>query len=504
MISRSRIRLYINRGRSAVASLSIPLIRYVASPAILISIQSGMVAAADGSSACSNEEVGTKSFNGERLGSHLTTLSSGHRHSVNTGRNRDGAVVRTSRPCPSTSYIRVSGQSGGIILANHIVTTDSNSGRSRIDNYRTSHCGERRNATGSRQSNDSSILVGGDVVGGGVNILTERSLSSTLNQLTISEPCIDSTLSIGRIDGSSNSNLSSVAYGDSVLAIHSNVGNNRDRINSDRNLISVIAQGMGLNHAHTNSGGLGIVSSISRRGSTRDIIMISSSIYVPNIITVGSVTDSHGILLLSNLVPLISKVISIVVIQVSSKSNLTISTNLSFRSSDIHNRLLIYPNEELLRHRSATSRNVISFNINSKSVRLNASVEILLIELVVTKVVSHIVSDLTRLIPSVVEMTNISTNSVNISSQHHRHSNTDVLIAGDLNVRVRVDCQSSRRNCSRLATRSRQGNNSSINELLCIVVNSHRAVINGSGGSTRNEDTISVPSVNRSAKRSIE
>ena len=78
-----------------------------------------------------------------------------------------------------------------------------------------------------------------------------------------------------------------------------------------------------------------------------------------------------------------------------------------------------------------------------------------------------------------------------------------MLITRDLNGRVRINGQSSRRNFSRLATRSGQSNNSSINELLCIVVNSHRAVIDGLSGSTRDEDTVSVPSVNRSAERSI-
>ena len=412
--------------------------------------------------------------------------------------------MRTSGPCPSTLNIRVSSQGSGVILANHIVTTDSNSGRSRIDNYRTSHGGKRGNATGSRQSHDSSILVGGDVVGGGVNILTEGGLSSTLNQFTISVPSIDGAFSISRIDGSSNSNLSAIANGDGVFAINSNVGNNRDRINSNQNLIAVEAQSMSLNHAYTNSSGLSIVSSIGRQSSTRNIIMISSSIYVPNIITIGSVTDSHGILLLSNLIPLISEIISVVIIiQVSSEGHFAIRTDLSFRSSDVYNRLLIDPNEELLRHGRTTGRNVISFNINSKSVRFDTSIEILLIELVVTKVISHVVSDLTRLIPSVVQVAYVSTDGVNISNQHDRHGNTDVLIASDLNGRVRVNRQSRRRNCSRLTTGSGQSNNSSIDELLCIVVNSHRAVIDGGSSSTRNEDTISIPSVNRSAKRSI-
>ena len=416
MISRSGIRLYINRGRGAVASLSIPQVGDIASPAILISIQGGVLAAADGGSACGHEQVGTESLNCKRLGSHLTTLSGGHRNRVNTGRNRDSAVVRTSGPCPNTLNVRVSGQCCRVILANHIVTTDSNSGRSRINDDGAGHGGECRNTTGSRQRYNCGILVGGDVVGGGVHILAEGSLSSTLNQFTISEPSEDRTFCIGRIDGGSNGNLSAVTYGDGVLVVNRDVSHNRNRINRDGNLIEVEAQGRSLENSNTHRGGLCIVSSVSSRSSTRDVIMISGSIDIPDIITIGSITNSHGVLLLSNLIPLIGNVVSIVVIQVSSEGNLAVRTDLSLGSGDIHNRLLIDPNEELLRHRSTTGRNVISFNINLESVRLNASVEVLLIELVVAKVVSHIVSDLTRLIPSVVQITNIGTDGVNISN----------------------------------------------------------------------------------------
>ena len=106
-----------------------------------------MLTAADGGLAGGYEHLSTESLNGERLGSHLTTLRSGHRHSVNTGRNRNGALMRTGGPSPSTRYIRVSSQYSRIVLTNHIVTSDGNSGRSRINRHGHRLRGDSGNAT---------------------------------------------------------------------------------------------------------------------------------------------------------------------------------------------------------------------------------------------------------------------------------------------------------------------------------------------------------------------
>ena len=90
MVSGGGGRSNINSSGSAVFSISIPLISHVASPTILVHIQSGVLTSANVRLACRNKQVSTESLNRERSRSHLTAFRSCDGHSVDTSRNSDG------------------------------------------------------------------------------------------------------------------------------------------------------------------------------------------------------------------------------------------------------------------------------------------------------------------------------------------------------------------------------------------------------------------------------
>ena len=405
--------------------------------------------------------------------------------------------MRTSGPSPFTLNIRVSSQSSRVILTKSIDTTDRNCRRSRIDSDNTCHRGHLGDTTRSRQRNNNRIVVVRHVVVGGVNILTEDSISSTRDQNTISVPSVDSlTRSTVCIVSSSNSNLSTVTNSINMDTIHSNIRDNRDRIDDDFNLVVSPAHRVGLTNHHTKSGGLIQVSRVGGSGSTRNVVAISLSMSLIHIIVIRVVRNRGSHIVVSDFIPLIDDIFSIVIIQISSQSDLTISTNLSLGSSDIHNRLRVNIDEEFLRMCSTTGGNTFALYFNSESVRLSTSIEVLSVEAVVAKIVCHVVSDLTGFIPSVVQIANTMTDRINISDQEHRISLTNVLITRDDNSRVRVNSNSSRRNRQRGTTSLRAGNHCSVDVLLCVIVNRTRSVIDGGGSSTRHQDTVAVPSVN--------
>ena len=99
--------------------------------------------------------------------------------------------------------------------------------------------------------------------------------------------------------------------------------------------------------------------------------------------------------LLTNGVPLINEIGSVVIIQISRQSDLTVLTNLGLGSRDIDNRLRININKIFFRMRNTACTGIVTPNINSESVRLGACIHILGVEVVIAKVISHIVSDLT-------------------------------------------------------------------------------------------------------------
>ena len=155
MISSRAVGLDINRGSRAVASLSIPEVSHIALPTILINIERGVLAAADAGSGSAHKQIGTEGLNREGLRGHLTTLNSSHRHSVNTSRNDDRLLMRTSAPSPLTLNIRVSSQSSAVVLTEDINTADRNSARSRVDTNLSSHGRHLRGTTGMRQRDNN-------------------------------------------------------------------------------------------------------------------------------------------------------------------------------------------------------------------------------------------------------------------------------------------------------------------------------------------------------------
>ena len=500
MISGRAVGLDINRGSRAVVSLSVPSVSHITLPTILIDIQSGVFAAADARSRSAHKEIRTKSLNRERLRSHLTTLNRLQRNSIDTSRNRDALFVRTSAPSPLTLNIGVSSQDSAVVLAKRVDTADGNSGRSRIDSDNASHSRHFRSTTGSRQRNHNRVVVVGHVIVGSIDILAEGSLVGTLNQNTISVPSIDSlTRSAIGIDGSGNRNLGTVTNRVNSDTVHRNIGHNRDRIHNDFNLVVSPALRVGLTNHHTKRGGLGQVGRVGGSSCTRNVVTISLGMSLILVIVSRIVRSGRRHIVISDLVPLIDNVLSIIIIQVSGQSDLTIGADLSFRCSDVHNRLRIDIDQILGRHGSTTGGNVITLNIDRESVRLGACIEVFSIEAVVAKVVGHVVSDLTRLVPSVVERTHIHTGGIDIGNQEDRVSLTDVLVTRDHNNRIRVNRHNAGRSGSNRdvggATSLRAGHNSRIDVLLRVIVNSSRSVIDGSGHSTRDQDTVSVPSI---------
>ena len=217
------------------------------------------------------------------------------------------------------------------------------------------------------------------------DILAIRALRSTRDEITISEPSVNSARSISRIDCSGNRNLGAVANRLRCLAIvNRNSRNLRNRVNRDHDLVIVGAGGVGLEDNNTNRRRRSKIGRVNRRSSTRDLITIVSSNSIIDIRTVGITTNSIDFLTISNLIPLIGHVLSIRIIQVSRQGDLTIRTNLSFRSCDVHNRLRINVHKIFRRHRSTSSRNAFSLNVNSESVRFSTCIEVFRIELIIT------------------------------------------------------------------------------------------------------------------------
>ena len=173
---------------------------------------------------------------------------------------------------------------------------------------------------------------------------------------------------------------------------------------------------------------------------------------------------------------------------------MTVLTNRGLGSSDVHNRLRIHINEVFSRSCAATVFNSVTGNFNSESVRLGTSVQVFSIESVVTEVVTHIVSDLTGFIPSVVERTCSHTSGINIGNQEDRVGLANVLITRNDRSRVRINSHHSRGNRCRDTTSSRTSHICRVNIILNVVVNSTRSIIDGSSGSTFHQDTVSEPS----------
>ena len=121
----------------------LPCVSHIARPTSLVSIQRDMLASADSRLGSHNLYARTEGRNCERSGGHFATLSRSHRHCVNTSRNRVRSTNSTVAPCERTRHIGVSRQNCRVVLTNHIVTTDSNCGRSRSNRNRNrsrSHC----------------------------------------------------------------------------------------------------------------------------------------------------------------------------------------------------------------------------------------------------------------------------------------------------------------------------------------------------------------------------
>ena len=404
MISGSRFRLDINRGSNAAVSLSIPLIRDIALPAFLINIQSGVFTLADAGSGSANEQVSTEGGNCERCGGHLATLNSLHRHSVNTSRDNDALSVLASGPSPFALNIRVSSQNSGVILTKDIVTADFNSARSRVDNNLTSHSRNLRDTTGSRERNHNRVVISGNVVGGGEDVLAEGSASSTFDQVTISVPSEDGlTNRTVSIVGSSNRNLCAVANSVRSNTIHSDIGDDRNLIHGDGHLVVSNTSRVGLEYHNTQSGGLIQVGSIGRQGSAGDVVAIINIRGVIDVGVVNIVTNLSDDLLSLDFVPLIDQVISVVVVQVSRQSDLTVGADHRLRSRHVNNGLRIDIHVELSRHGSASVLNIVTLNIDRVDVGLSTRIHVLSIESAVAKAITHVVSDLTRLVPSEVQ-----------------------------------------------------------------------------------------------------
>ena len=217
------------------------------------------------------------------------------------------------------------------------------------------------------------------------DILAIRALRSTRNEIIVSEPSVNSARSISRIDFSSNCDLSTVANRlRGLTIIDRNSRNLRNRVNCNHNLVIVGTSGVGLEDNNTNRRRRSKIGRVNRRSSTRDLITIVSSNSIIDIRTVGITTNSIDFLTISDLIPLISHVLSIRIIQVGRQSDLTIRTNLSFRSCNVHNRLRINVHKIFRRHRSTSSRNAFSLNVNSESVRFSTCIEVFRIELIIT------------------------------------------------------------------------------------------------------------------------
>ena len=500
MISSRAVGLDINRGSRAVASLSIPLISHIALPTILIDIQRGVFAAADAGSGSAHKEVGTEGLNREGFRGHLTTKSL-NRNRVSTGRNHNSILMRTSAPSDVARNVAVNSQDCAVVLANHIVTADRNSSRCRHDRHR-SRSRHQGDTTGDRESHNSRVAVNRDVVVSGEDVLAEGSASDTDDFLTVSVPSIDSA--IGRsamsVDRSGDRNLSAIA--NSVIA-DENSRDLRNRVHRDGDFVIVITSGVGLVNNNTVSGRDVRIHSVGRHGGTGDEVTILNRIGFINVGVILIVTNSGGHIVLSNLIPLIGKIVHVVVLQVGSQSNLAIGADQSLGSGDSHNRLRIDVHIELVRHGSASSRDVVTLNIDREDVGFVARIEVFSIELAVAKTVGIIVSDLTRLIPSVVEVTDGESGGIDIRNQEHRVSLTDVLIASDHNNRIRIHIDGSRSGGleQRGTTGLRESHNSSVSVVLDIIVNRGRIVKDGSGSSIRHHDTIAIPSVDSTIGR---
>ena len=416
MISRRRFGLDINGGSRAVVGSGIPSVGHIALPTVLVNIQRGVFAAADAGSGSAHKQVGTEGLNREGFRGHLTTKSL-NRNRVSTGRNHNSIVMRTSAPSDVARNIAVNSQNRAVVLTNNIVTADRDSGRSR-QNRHSIRSGHQGDTTGDRESHDSRVAINRDVIVSGEDILAEGSASNTDDFLTVSVPSIDSTIggSAMCVNGSGDRNLSAVA--NSVIA-DDNSRNLRNRVHHDGNLIIRPTCGRSLENHHTKSGGFRQSSGIGGCSSARNVVTNSNRIISIDVTAFSIIVNSNLMNFLTNSVPLIDKVCSIVVIQVSRQSDLTVFADLCLGSSDIDNRLRININKIFFRVRDTTGTHIVTPNVNGESVRLGACIHVLSEEVVIAKVVSHIVSDLTRLIPSVVETTNIHTRGVNISNQEH-------------------------------------------------------------------------------------
>ena len=333
----------------------------------------------------------------------------------------------------------------------------------------------------------------------GVNILTEDGLVSTLNLNTISVPSEDrfTESTVGVVLGN-ESHLSTVTDSVNRNTVHQNIGHNRNRVHNDGNLVIIPASGVGLDDHDT----IGVGTDGINRGrvggliSTRDEVTVSNSIGVNHVSVINIVVNLAHNILESDLIPLIDNVLSIVVNEVGSQRDLTARADCSIRGSNRHNGLRIDIHIELTGHRSAAVLNISTLNIDRVDVGFVARIHILSIESAVTEAISLVVSDLTGLVPSEVQVTNREGGSVNIGNQEDGVSLTDMLVARDHNNRIRVNRNSGGRDRQRGATSLRAGHNSSIDIVLDVVIDGTRSIIDGSGSSAGHQDTVTIPSVN--------
>ena len=411
--------------------------------------------------------------------------------------------MRTGGPGDDAVNVAVNSQDGAVTFADDIVTGDGDCRRSRIDNNSSIRNRDLRDTAGSRQRNHDSIDIGRHLIVIGIDILAERALVSTRNLNTISEPSVNSALSIGRSDGGSQVDLSTVADGIQDNTVHRDRSHNRTRIDRDGDLIGVEAGGRCLVSNHTHGDGLIVSGRVGSRVSTRNIIMIGDREVGVREVAEGIIASLEGVDTVSDFVPLIDHVLSVRIHEVSSQGDFAAFANLGLSSSDVHNRLRIDVHKVLCRSGSATGSNAFSLNLDSESVRLNASIPVFAIELVVTIAVSHVISDHTTLVPSVMQGTHIATDGINIGDQEDGVGLTDMLIACDHNGRVRVDGEGSGSNRQRSTSRRSSGHDSRVDVLLRVVVNRDRRIIDGLCRSTRDEDTVSVPSIDIVGRRNV-
>ena len=330
------------------------------------------------------------------------------------------SVIHEPLICSGLCRNNISIQGRDTTVANDRVTANNNRSRRITNDHNTSVSRHCRHTTRSRQCHNCRIVIGGHILIVGINIFTEDRASNTFDQIAISVPCEDCAIDIVSINNSSESNLSTVTNINSVInEVDKNVGHNRDRMDVDSDSISSPAVRRSLTNHNTESGGFGQIRSVGSGSSTRDVVIHRGVNRVIHKSAVFSKINSNHIHFLTNGVPLINEVSSIVIIQISCQGNLTVLTDLGLGSRNIDNRLRIYIDKILSRMRDTTSTHIVTPYINSVSVRLGTSIHVLSVEIVVAKVVTHVVSDLTRFIPCVVETADIHANSVNIGNQEH-------------------------------------------------------------------------------------